>query len=41
MQKGEMKVMTMMISENQSCQSQVHVTVFRGTDGAAPKSGFK
>jgi hypothetical protein len=30
---GEMKVMTMMIGENQSGQSQVHVTAFWGTEG--------
>jgi hypothetical protein len=35
MQMGEkkMKVMTMMMGENQSSQSQGHVTAFRGTEG--------
>ncbi len=28
MQKGGMKLMTVMMSENQSCRSQVHVTAF-------------
>jgi hypothetical protein len=32
MQIGEMKAMTMMMGENQSSQSQVHVTVFRGAE---------
>jgi hypothetical protein len=34
MQEGEIKVMTMMMmmmGENQSCQSQAHVTAFWGT----------
>jgi hypothetical protein len=30
----------MMMGENQSCRSQVHVTAFQGTEGSAPKSGF-
>jgi hypothetical protein len=30
MQKGRMKSMTMMMSENQSCQSQVHLMPFWG-----------
>jgi hypothetical protein len=34
---GEMKAMAMMMGENQSRQSQVHVTAFQGTDGEAPK----
>jgi hypothetical protein len=29
---GEMKAMTMMMGENQSSQSQVHVAVFQGTE---------
>jgi hypothetical protein len=33
MQIREMKAMAMMIGENQSRQSQFHVTVFRGTEG--------
>ncbi len=41
-QKGKMNLMTVIMnSENQSCWSQVHVTAFQGTDGYAPKSGFK
>jgi hypothetical protein len=28
-----LKTMTMMMSENQSSQSQVHVTAFQGTEG--------
>jgi hypothetical protein len=32
-------MMVMMMSENQPCQSQVHVTAFQGTEGLAPKSG--
>jgi hypothetical protein len=35
MQKGEMKSVTMMMmmGENQSCQLQIHVTEFWGTEG--------
>jgi hypothetical protein len=33
MQMGEMKAMTMMMDENQSSQSQVHMTAFWGTEG--------
>jgi hypothetical protein len=32
MQMGEMKAMMMMMGENQSCQSKVHVTAFQGTE---------
>jgi hypothetical protein len=41
MQMGEMKAMTKLMGENQSCQLQVYVTAFRGTDGEAPKSELK
>jgi hypothetical protein len=34
-------MMTMMMSENQSSQSQVHVTTIRGTEDLAVKSQFK
>jgi hypothetical protein len=33
MQMGEMKAMLMMMGENQSSQSQVHVKAFRGAEG--------
>jgi hypothetical protein len=33
MQMGEMKAMMMMMGENQSRQSQIHVTAFQGTEG--------
>jgi hypothetical protein len=33
--------MTMMVSENQLSESQVHVTTFKGTEGLAAKSKFK
>ncbi len=33
--------MTMMMSENQSSQSHVHVKLFRGTEDLAVKSQFK
>jgi hypothetical protein len=36
-QKGGMKSMTVMMTENQSCWSQVHVTAFRGTELSAKK----
>jgi hypothetical protein len=39
--KEGMKSVTVMMSENQSCRSQVHVTAFQGTEGYVPKSGFK
>jgi hypothetical protein len=38
MQKGGMKTMTVMMSENPLCRSQVQVTAFRGTEGYVPKS---
>ncbi len=41
MQMGEMKAMMLIMGENQSSQSQVHVTAIRGTEGSAPNSGFK
>jgi hypothetical protein len=41
MQKEGIKSMTVMMSENQSCRSQVHVTAFQGTEGSASKSEFK
>jgi hypothetical protein len=34
-------IMTMMMSENQSSQSQVHVRAIRGTDDLVVKSQFK
>jgi hypothetical protein len=34
-------MMTMMMSENQSSQSQVHVTAIQGTEDLAVKSQFK
>jgi hypothetical protein len=40
MQMGEMKAMTIMMGENQSCQSQVHVTVFRGLRVKRKKVGL-
>jgi hypothetical protein len=39
-QKGGMKSMTMMISENQSCQSQVHVKGFWGLRVRRQKVGL-
>jgi hypothetical protein len=33
MQKGGIMSMTVMMSDNQSCRSQVHVTAFPGTEG--------
>jgi hypothetical protein len=34
-------MITMMMSENQSSQSQVHGIAFQGTEGLAVKSQFK